>query len=71
MLVQVVEVEGTIVSSGKGLLANEGCRGWVEVDGVGEGDDQIFKRDMEAVAREISVIGDSIYHGTRASACNR
>lgn len=70
MLVQVIEVESAIVPSGESLLADESCRSWIEVDGVGEGDDQILKRDMEAVARQISVIGDCIHHGARASACN-
>ena len=70
MLGQVVEVEGGAVSSGHGCLTDEGGGSWVEVDGVGESDEEVVERDVETVTGKVSVVGERVHHGARASSYN-
>lgn len=70
MLGQVIEVEGSAVSSGHGCLTDESGGSWVEVDGVGESNEEVVKRDVEAVTGKVSVVGEGVHHGARASSYN-
>lgn len=67
MLGQVIEIKGLAVSSRQGLLTNQSCGSWVKVDSVSESDNQVIERNVEAVAREVSVVGERVHHGARAS----
>lgn len=69
MLLEIIKIECDVVSSGQSLETNKSRGSWVEVDGTGESDDQILKGDVEAVTGEVSMVGNRVDHGARASAC--
>jgi hypothetical protein len=68
---KVVEVEGGAVAGGGGRqrsAAHQGRGGRVQVDGIGEANDEVGERDVQAVAGEVTVVGERVHHGARAAA---
>lgn len=74
MLVQVVKMQRQEVARRRCLQSLDrheegGFRG--EVDGLLEARDEVGEGHVLAVARQVSVVGEGIQHGTRAAAVRR
>lgn len=68
MCVEVVKIKRDVVSREQSLLPNQSSGGWVQVESIGECDDQIRERNVQSVAWEVSMVRQGVDHGARASA---
>lgn len=70
MFVEVVQVKGrTVARSGRlqslGADKQRGC--FLQIHGIGESRDEHGEADVDAVTGKVSVVGQGVHHGARAS----